>query len=260
MKMHFNSLLSFLFKTSFYLFTISLFFSCNLRKKIIYFNGFESTKSQSFDVKVKMNDLLQISIYNGDEVNSKIYNLPDGQNINNGYLIGAPIKSAYLVDQYGDVEIPNLGKIHVLDLTMSQVTELIKIKASEFMNKPTVFVRIQNFKVTVLGDVRNPGTIQVPNEKITIIEALGIAGDMNISAKRSSISVLRENNGMVQKIMLNINDQSIFNSPAYFLQQNDIVYVEPNRAKINSSLISSASGMFISVASLIITTINVISK
>ncbi len=83
---------------------------------------------------------------------------------------------------------------------------------------------------------------------------------MNISAKRSSISVLRENNGMVQKIMLNINDQSIFNSPAYFLQQNDIVYVEPNRAKINSSLISSASGMFISVASLIITTINVISK
>ena len=258
--MHFNSLKSFWVKTSLYLSILILFYSCNLNKKIVYFNGFESTKYQSVEVKIKTNDLLQISIYNGDEVNSKIYNLPDAQNINNGYLLGAPIKSAYLVDQSGDVEIPNLGKIHVLGLTMNQVTDLIKIKASEYMQKPTVFVRIQNFKVTVLGDVKNPGTIQVPNEKITIIEALGIAGDMNISAKRSSISVLRENNGMVHKIMLNINDQSIFNSPAYFLQQNDIVYVEPNRAKINSSLISSASGMFISVASLIITTINVIRK
>lgn len=258
--MHFNSLKSFWVKTSLYLSILILFYSCNLNKKIVYFNGFESTKYQSVEVKIKTNDLLQISIYNGDEVNSKIYNLPDAQNINNGYLLGAPIKSAYLVDQSGDVEIPNLGKIHVLGLTMNQVTDLIKIKASEYMQKPTVFVRIQNFKVTVLGDVKNPGTIQVPNEKITIIEALGIAGDMNISAKRSSISVLRENNGMVHKIMLNITDQSIFNSPAYFLQQNDIVYVEPNRAKINSSLISSASGMFISVASLIITTINVISK
>lgn len=258
--MHFNSLKSFWVKTYLFLFIIFLLFSCNLRKKIIYFNGFESTNSQKFDVKIKSNDLLQILIYNGDEVNSKIYNLPDIQVNNNGYLQGSPVKSAYLVDQLGDIEIPNLGKIHVLDLTMNQLTELIKNKASEFMNKPIVFVRIQNFKVTVLGDVRNPGTIQVPNEKITIIEALGIAGDMNISAKRTSISVLRENNGMVHKIMLNINDQSIFNSPAYFLQQNDIVYVEPNRAKINSSLISSASGMFISVASLIITTINVISK
>lgn len=240
--------------------TILIISSCASRKKIVYFNGFESTKFQSVEVKIKINDLLQISIYNGDDVNSKIYNLPETQNINNGYLIGAPIKSAYLVDQSGDVEIPNLGKIHVLDLTMNQATELIKNKASEFMNKPTVFLRIQNFKVTVLGDVRNPGTIQVPNEKITIIEALGIAGDINISAKRTSISVLRENNGTINKIVLNINDQSIFNSPAYFLQQNDIIYVEPNRAKINSSLISSASGMFISVASLIITTINVISK
>lgn len=251
---------SFLYKISTLFLIVFLMFSCGLRKKIVYFEGFESTKALDSEVKIKKDDLLQISIYNGDELNSKIYNLPDNQNINNGYLIGAPVKSAYLVDINGDIELPNLGKFHVLNLTKNELIEIIKNKASEFLNKPTVFVRIQNFRITVLGDVKNPGTIQVPNEKITLIEAIGLAGDLNISAKRSSIIVLRDNNGTIQKIMLNMNDNSVFNSSAYYLQQNDIIYVEPNRAKINSSLISSASGMFISVASLIITTINVISK
>ena len=251
---------SFVYKLLILSFFLFFLFSCGLRKKIIYFDGFESTKALDIDIKIKKDDLLQISIYNGDELNSKIYNLPENQNINNGYLIGAPVKSAYLVDVNGDIDLPNLGKFHVLNLTKNELIEVIKNKASEFLNKPTVFVRIQNFRVTILGDVKNPGTIQVPNEKITLIEAIGLAGDLNISAKRSSIVVLREINGTIQKIKFNINDQSVFNSSAYYLQQNDIVYVEPNRAKINSSLISSASGMFISVASLIITTINVISK
>lgn len=251
----------YLMKNILFFISFLLLFSCNLRKKIVYFGNFELTNSTTSVIKIKKDDLLQIMIYNGDDSNSKIYNLPsDSQNGNLGYFMGNPVKSAYLVDLNGDVEIPNLGKIHVLDLTMNQVVELIKTKASEFINKPNVFVRIQNFKITVLGDVKNPGTIQVPNEKMTIIEALGIAGDLNISANRSKISVLRENNGNIQKIMLNMNDNSVFNSPAYYLQQNDVVYVEPNRSKINSSLISSASGVFISVASLIITTINVITK
>ena len=260
MKMPISINTSFLCKTSILSLIVFLMFSCGLRKKTVYFNGFESTKAFDSEVRIKKDDLLQISIYNGDELNSKIYNLPDNQNINNGYLIGAPVKSAYLVDINGDIELPNLGKFHVLNLTKNELIEIIKNKVSEFLNKPTVFVRIQNFRITVLGDVKNPGTIQVPNEKITLIEAIGLAGDLNISAKRSAIIVLRDINGTIQKIKININDQTIFNSSAYYLQQNDIVYVEPNRAKINSSLISSASGMFISVASLIITTINVISK
>jgi polysaccharide export outer membrane protein len=249
-----------MFKLYTLFFASVLLFSCVSRKKIVYFQGEMKSSANENQLKIKQGDLLQVIIYNGDESNSKLFNLPDVSTPNNGYYQGNPIKSGYLVDNSGDIEIPNFGKIHVKDLNIEQISDIIKLKVSEYIKKPVVFVRIQNFRITVLGDVKNPGTIQVPNDKISIIEAIGIAGDLNITAKRNNISVLREVNGVTKKFSIDFNKSDLFNSPVYYLCQNDIVYVEPNQAKVNSSIISSASGVFISVASLIITTINVLSK
>jgi polysaccharide export outer membrane protein len=112
-----------------------------------------------------------------------------------------------------------------------------------------------------LGDVKNPGTFTIPNEKITIIEALGIAGDLNITGLRNNIKVIRETEGKKKEFIIDLTKNDVFNSPVYYLQQNDLVYVEPNRSKINSSLINSSNtGIAISAVSLIATLIVLFTK
>ena len=128
------------------------------------------------------------------------------------------------------------------------------------MKDPKVRIQIQNFKITILGDVKNPGTIEVPNEKITLIEAIGIAGDLNITAKRKNILLLRDENGIKKQYRIDLTNNNFINSPVYYLTQNDVIYIEANQAKINSSNVTGSSSILVAIASLVITTVNIITK
>ena len=237
--------------------------SCASPKKYVYFNQSE-LKSQAvnnFNPTLKTGDLLMINVYSSNIETSEPFNLPLGNtNVRAGYANGIAATSGYLINQNGDIDFPLLGKINLLNLSTIEASELIKSKLDSYLSNPIVNIQIQNFKVTILGEVRNPGTFQIPNERITITEALGLAGDLTINGVRSNIILIRDNNGVKKEITLDITSKEILNSEYYYLSQNDVIYVTPNQAKINSSTMSSSYGMFISIASLLITTINVLTK
>jgi polysaccharide export outer membrane protein len=139
-------------------------------------------------------------------------------------------------------------------LNRTQAIELLTEKLKPFLNAPNIQIRISNYKITVLGDVKTPGTFNIPNERITILEAIGLAGDLNITAKRTDIQVIRDKNGQKTNYLIDLTKSDFFASPAYFLEQNDVVYVKPNKVKINSGALNpSNAGIIISAISLLIT-------
>jgi polysaccharide export outer membrane protein len=176
-----------------------------------------------------------------------------------GFLQGAPASQGYLVDKEGFVNLPIIGPIKVAGLTRFEATEILKTVYQNYLTNPVVQIGIKNFKITVLGDVRSPGTYQIPNERMTIFEAIGLAGDLNITGNRQNILVVRDRDGIKKEYRLNFTDKNILNSPVYYLEQNDVIYVEPNftgrtRGTILStnivSLLVSAVGISISIYTL----------
>jgi polysaccharide export outer membrane protein len=142
-----------------------------------------------------------------------------------------------------------------------QATEMIRDSLRSFVKDPLVLIRIMNFKVTVIGEVQRPGTFTIPNERITIPEALGMAGDMNITGLRKNVLVIRDVDGKKTQTRVDMTSTKLLSSPVYYLMQNDVIYVEPNRARVNSSAITATNaGVFISVVSLVISTITLLSR
>lgn len=246
----------------FYFIIINLIFiSCATRKDIVYFQGNEQVKFEDFyTVRFKKGDFLSINIHGVDESSYKLFNLPEASSAARGYTNGTPPSSGYLVDVNGNIDFPLLGYIQLEGLTILEATELLKKKLKDYILNPIISIKIQNYKVTILGEVRNPGTFTIPNEKISIVELLGLAGDLTINALRHNIKVIREENNIKKEYIIDLTKKQFISSPVYFLQQNDIVYIEPNRSKINSSIIGSAAGVFISITTLLVSTINTITK
>lgn len=246
--------------------------SCVSKKKINYFQESRSEDTTTNRVKsnnsytpiFKSDDYLSITISSMDVESIQPFVLENNLSVPGTqmptYTSGMAARNGYLIDSNGDIDFPILGKIHLAGMNRMEATELIKVRLSEYVSDPVVNIRIQNFKVTVLGDVKNPGSFNIPNERITLIEAIGIAGDLNITGVRQNILVIRDIDGIKQEFRVDFTNQDIFQSPVFYLSQNDVVYVEPNRAKRNSSLISSTAGVFISIASLVITTITLITR
>ena len=130
----------------------------------------------------------------------------------------------------------------------------------DYVKNPTINIFIANFRVTVSGDVARPGTFTIPNERISIVEALGLAGDLNPTGQRNNIKVIREEGGKKKIITVNLLSKEVFTSPVYYLQQNDLVYVEPNQAKSQYAAYNPNTGLFVSIASLLITLITLITR
>ena len=143
--------------------------------------------------------------------------------------------TGFLVDKNGDVEMALVGKIRVAGLTTFQAKELIKEKVAVFYQHPNVQLRFTNFKVSVLGEVNAPSTYTLPNERVTILDALSLAGDLTIYGKRENILIVRDNDGKKEFARLDLNSSEIFNSPYYYLRQNDVIYVEPNKARVSAN-------------------------
>lgn len=227
---------------------------CNTSEKLWYFGKGSITETGlSYDPVIKPDDVLGVYVIGVDKELSKPYNLDvQGSNgIGGGYIQGVPSPPGYYVNAEGLIDFPLLGLLKVSDLKREAAANLLSEKLRPYLGACTVIVRILNYKVSVLGEVRNPGTFTIPNEKVSIIEAIGIAGDLLITAERSSVLVIREENGKRSEYYLDLTNKNIFNSPAFYLHQNDIVYVRPNRAKRSGSIVNTGN------ASLIISSLTV---
>jgi polysaccharide export outer membrane protein len=185
------------------------------------------------------NDLLSITVNSLNPTASAVFNAPNITYSNNTTNItGGPVQaSGYLVDADGNIQFPILGTIKAAGLTENALrSQIIKgILDKKLLVDPIVAIRHLNFRVTVLGEVGNPTVINVPSEKITLLEALGLAGDVTIYGRKENVLVIREEGGQKLIKRINLNTSEIFNSPYYYLRSNDIVYVEPNKAKVAGS-------------------------
>lgn len=244
---------------------VFLLASCTSSKKIVYLQdviNYEKTSiTRSYEVKIQHDDLLGITV---NSLNTELtipFTLPM---ISYQHGKGDPLSTTgsqqlqgLLVDREGYINYPVLGKLPVAGLTRMELIGMIedKLKKEGYIDDPIVTVKFLNFKISVMGEVANPGTFTITTDRITLLEALSMAGDLTIYGKRDNITVIRENNGERQIIVLDLRSTDLFDSPAYYLQQNDLIYVEPNRAKAGQSGINqnNSVGIWISVASFLTT-------
>ena len=162
---------------------------------------------------------------------------------------------SYLIDQEGNIDFPILGKIQLAGLTRIEAENKLKELISKYVKDPGVNLRVINFKVSVLGEVTRPGIQRVAGERITIFEALSAAGDLTIYGKRENITLIREKNGEKNVIDLDITDPAIVNSEYYYLAHNDVLYIKPNKTRVNSSAVGPNITIAISALSLLVTII-----
>lgn len=179
---------------------------------------------------VQKGDLLSIKVIskaNGlDPKADAPYNLQEPTSAGGG---SGTTASGFMVDQNGNIDYPQIGTLHVEGLTREQVANLVKSNVDTVLRPPViVMVRFLNFKISVLGEVKNPGTFTLPTERVTILEALGLSGDVTEFGKKNNVMVVRENNGQMERGTIDLTSDSMFSSPYYRLQQNDVVFVESN--------------------------------
>ncbi|MBU2018837.1 MAG: polysaccharide biosynthesis/export family protein [Bacteroidetes bacterium] len=237
--------------------------SCALRKNTIYFQEKvpSSDKNGSYSPIFKKNDFLAITVYSTNADATTPFNLASLNSASGGASIRIGATPGYLVDQEGNINFPVLGKIQVLGLSKIELIDLLQSKLSVYLDKPIVLVNIQNFKVTVLGTgIGSPGTLDVTNEKITLPEALSLSGDLTITGKRQNVRVIRDRNGVKSEYVVDLTKSDLFASDVYYLEQNDIVYVEGNQVRYNISAFSVVSGLFFTITSVVITSIALFNK
>lgn len=227
----------------FYCTIVSIFSSCLSYRDIVNFNQKNSIAKEidsisiTKEVKLQTDDIVQIFIssYNKEEA-FKFNLLGNQQGLNQPQVIGSMITDpfGYRVDNKGNIEMPVIGKLHVASLTLEEMRDEVyrRIAATNYLKEFTVHVRFLSFRVTVLGEVNSPGTYTISSQKVTVLEALGMARDVNIFSKRNNILIIRELDGKRTYGRVNLMSANLFENPWYYLQPNDVVYVQPHRAKI----------------------------
>lgn len=254
-------------KSKLYPFLISILFlsSCASKQDVIYFQE-DSIKPEfsnnDYQVRYKPDDMLQIIVSAENLQSVTPFNLPvvAFQNMD-GYALGQPQQQVYLVDRFGYIKFPVLGDIKVEGLTRIELIKLLKEKLDpNYVKDPVINIILMNFKITVQGDVARPGIFNIKSERLSIFEALGMAGDLNISGNRENVLIVREENNTKKEYRLNLKSKKIVDSQAYYLQQNDVIYVEPNYAKIQDASYTRSTGLFISLASVIISLLTIITR
>lgn len=233
--------------------------SCAPNRNLVYFNSLKKTGEYSTKITnrsvptIQIDDLLSITVSSLNPESNLLFNngvMPisgnTSTNSNAANIPYSPISprtnEGYLVDSNGNVNFPILGPTKLAGLTKEEAIAKITDEIKKHIKNPIINIRFLNFKVTVVGEVNRPSTFSIPTERINIIEALGLAGDMTPFGKRENVLIIRETNGVRNAIRVDITDKDVLNSPYYYLQQNDIVYVEPIKVK---SLQGSASTFYI---------------
>lgn len=246
-----------------YLLLLIFLQSCSAYRNVPYYQNLDRTQPLVEDISnyspltIQPEDILGINVSSLNPQASAIFNYnliaADGTYNHNPET---PV-TGYLVNQRGEIKLPLIGDVKAAGLTTSELSEQITKRLLTLLKEPVVNIRLLNFKVSVMGDVSRPGVYQVQNERITLTEAITLAGDLNITAKRGDVLLIRERDGKRMFTPINLNSKDLFDSPYYYLKNNDIIYVQPGRAKYanennsyrNISLLLSAA----SIAAIFIT-------
>lgn len=244
-------------------FTVFMAVGCASYKDIVYFQDIDNVVldpiSSKFEAVIKKDDRLTIVVSGPDKTVVAPYNLTLSEVGPNGGYSANPEQTtlSYLVDVNGNIEFPILGTIHVEGMTRSELVQFLTRKIGEDVQNPIVYVSFRNYKITVLGEVRNPGTFTIESEKINLLQALGKAGDLNLTAERSGILLIREENGKQRHYKIDLRDSHLLDSPYFYLQQNDIIVVPPSPRRVRSA--TTATALWSTVFSSITTSIAIIS-
>jgi polysaccharide export outer membrane protein len=209
----------------------------------------DTTKLVVYEPVIQPNDILKIYITSINKEASSYFNPLLSADIR----LDDPQASGYLVDSYGKIDLPVLGSVKVAGMTVPQIRDTLKSKLTKYLENPSVRVIFDNFKITVLGEVQKPGVYSVRNERLTLPEALGLAGDMTIYGNRKNVLLIREENKKRNFIRIDLTNRDFFDSPHYFLNPNDIIYVEPTKGK------TAISDNFYRIAPIVISTLTLIS-
>ena len=253
-----------------------VFASCASQQDVVYLQDtMNSAKDiamkQTYEVKIQPDDMLAILVNSRDPQLAAQFNMPIV-----GYQLGNSISAeqvtttnslqGYLVNKDGDINFPVLGEIKVAGMTRTQLTEMLEKRLRSegedgaYVKDAIVTVKFLNYKISVLGEVNKPGNYSLNSDRITVLEALALAGDMTIYGQRENVHVIRDNNGQTQNLIVNLKSSDLFNQEGYYLQQNDVVYVIPNKIKAQQSGINQNNNVsvWLSAASLIATVLSII--
>lgn len=250
-----------------FIFTLPLLASlmltgCGSTKNVAYFQNSDSINFEKsrflYDARIMPKDQITISVNTTTPEVSVPFNLL----LQSAYQLGRNLSGTggtllpYLVDNQGYIKMPIIGKLKVGGLTKSEAEALVTEKIRPYMaetENPVVTVTMASYSVSVMGEVNRPGSFQVSREKITILEALAQAGDLTIYGVRDRVKLIREDaTGKKSMVTLNLNDANIVNSPYYYLQQNDVLYVEPNNVKAQNSKVGQTTTLWFSATSILI--------
>ena len=246
-------------------FVLCVLAGCASQKQISYLqdvpDDYRQKITQDYGLRIHPDDLLSIMVNSKDPELAQMFNLPmvsyQIANSNTGYAGGQNRVLGYLVDKEGNIDFPQLGVIKVQGMTRAELTKYIKNQLIEkgLVKDPIVTIQFLNFKVSVLGEVNRPGTFEITSDRITLLDALSLAGDLTIYGQRENIKVVREENGERVVVSLDLRNKDLLSSPYYYLQQNDVVYVEPNATKARQSTVNGnnvrSTSFWISLASLL---------
>jgi polysaccharide export outer membrane protein len=217
-----------------------LTFSCTPSRNLVYFSDLKNSEhykteiKNSTEIKIQPGDLLSIRLISLNAESNALFNrgvLQPNGTVTSNLNTEAALNEGYLVDAQGLIEFPVLGKVKLSGLTMEESISKMTSQIQQFVKSPIVTIKLLNFKITVIGEVNKPSTFAIPADRVNILEALGLAGDMTAYGKRENVLLIRESNGVRSTTRLNLNNKEILNSQYFYLRQNDVIYVEPDKIK-----------------------------
>jgi polysaccharide export outer membrane protein len=232
--------------------------SCSSTEKFALLQNTAATDSiakADFQAVLQPDDVLMIIISTDNPIVAQPYNLSAVNVASVSSEIGVMQQRQlnYQIDQEGTIQMPNIGTVKAAGKTRNELVEVIKELLVGKITNPVITIRILNYKISVQGEVNRPGTYPINSERVTLLEALSMAGDLTIYGKRDNILVIREDNGVKSFQKVDITKSDFMNSPYYYLSQNDVIYVEPNKTKVNSSVIGPNITVGLTAVSLLIT-------
>lgn len=246
---HYFSLLSFLL----------LLGSCVSSKKIEYFQDTEDqaldTSVTLVDPQIQIGDLININITATNAEAALPFNLYSTPMVG---TTGAREPLPYLVDTDGKINFPVLGKLEIVGLTTKELTKKLEALLVGYISDPVINIRFANFRISVLGEVNRPGAYPILNEHMSVVEAISLAGDLTIYGKRDAILLIRTVNGEKKQVYLDLTKKDILDSPYYYLKQNDIVYVVPNKTKVNASAVGPNTSVIFSSISILLAVVGLL--
>jgi polysaccharide export outer membrane protein len=267
MRLFVLNLFNLILMKRFILFFFSLLlFSCSSKKDVIYYQDidnkeFSSLESINSHPRIQINDILNISTaaLNPESVLPFSFNTGESSSVQPRQVELLKL-TGYLVNSDGEINFPQLGKIEVEGKTTQEIQSLLEDKLSLYIKNPTVNVRILNFKFTIQGEIRQPGTYEIIEENMTLPQALGLAGDLTINGRRDNIMIYRQEGGQREVKRIDLTQSDWMNSDYFFIKPNDIIYVEPNNPKVKSAGFVGNVGTLLSIVSIIFSAVVLLAR